>query len=107
MPDLIRGNIEGMYSGRRRVVKCRSCAQPFEQRELSKAFGEYVARMGESVERRWKTAVPENALPVFCLRCERRDLAFDSRTPFRPTSPVLFAERAPSLPGGEPAAAKL
>lgn len=75
-----------MFSGRHRERECRDCGQTFTQYELSKAMAVWVSRLSPGAQAHWNAAVTENALPLFCVPCERRDLA-------RPTRYVEVPER--------------
>ncbi len=69
-----------MFSGRERDRECRHCGQAFVQRELSDAMVAKVAALPERAQRIWNTTITENALPLFCIPCERRDLGHLTRT---------------------------
>ena len=63
-----------MFSGRERDRECRHCGKQFVQRELSDAMVAKVAALPERAQRLWNATITENALPLFCVPCERRDL---------------------------------
>lgn len=74
----------GMFTKRERDRECRWCGQTFTQYELSPAFNRWVESLPVGAREAWKETVTENALPLFCVRCERRELArMDAIVPAR------------------------
>lgn len=63
-----------MFTGRHRDRECRACGQQFTQYELSKAMGVWVASLPGNAQAIWNATITENALPLFCISCERREL---------------------------------
>lgn len=64
----------GMYTGKWRKKKCGQCGDEFTQRQLSASFAAWVATWPAGARAKWASIVTENALPLFCPRCERRSL---------------------------------
>ncbi len=63
-----------MFSGRERDRVCSRCGAAFVQKELSEAMVAKVKALSERAQRIWNNTIPENALPLYCVPCERRDL---------------------------------
>ncbi len=63
-----------VFSGRERDRVCGHCGGAFVQKELSDAMLAKVKAMPERAQRIWNNTIPENALPKYCVPCERRDL---------------------------------
>lgn len=64
-----------MFTGRARVSRCPNCSAKFVQWELSERFHQWVAaQRNEKNRSTWAEICTENALPLLCVLCERRDL---------------------------------
>lgn len=77
----------GMFSGRARVSNCPRCGKRFVQFELSERHAAYLAKQRQSAQDEWNATVSENALPLFCIPCERKDMALG----FEPKKPNFAA----------------
>lgn len=73
-PTKVGDALKGMFSGRERDRNCRACGQAFVQRELSSTMARWVAALPDRAQRIWTATVTENALPLFCVTCERREI---------------------------------
>ena len=70
-----------MFTGRTRDRICGDCGKPFQQFELSEAFRKIVAAQSPRIQEEWNATVSDNALPLFCTSCERKDLGRLHRPP--------------------------
>jgi hypothetical protein len=64
----------GMFTGRWRKRACEQCHRPFIQYELSERWKKHVESWPSVAQAEWHSIVKENALPIFCPKCERRSM---------------------------------
>ncbi len=71
----------GMFTDKVRERNCTRCGSTFTQYQLSPAFLRSITAQPQRTQERWAAMVPDNALPIYCVPCERKDLASSSVVP--------------------------
>lgn len=74
----------GMLTDRWRDRVCTKCSASFVQWEISPAWNAIVKAMPQHTQDAWYRAVPDNALPLYCVPCERKDLGSSNPAPNKP-----------------------
>lgn len=96
LKDLLADGTAGipreMFSGRTRDRLCPRCSKPFVQHELSKSMQKWVEALPPGARREWDETVSDNALPLLCVPCERKDLNGSSPAPERQRYGVGYGE---------------
>ena len=83
-----KGDIQmasAMFTGDYRDRHCPRCGERFRQYQLSPRFDQWLDAFGEKKAELFRSYASEQALPLLCIPCERKDLGSETFVPVKPT----------------------